>query len=155
MLCRSEIESITSYYKEKFQERLAKLSGGVVVLKIVIKICDYAQIGGASDTEVGEKKYRVMDALNVTKAAVEKGINEESYKFPIAVQQSFNSLWSQDVRGDPDSGIGGLQIQESRQVYLMRRSFEILRKFHWMILGGRFNQLSHVSSPLLSKPWEY
>ncbi|GJT47521.1 hypothetical protein Tco_0956236 [Tanacetum coccineum] len=39
------------------------------------------------------------------------GKNEESYKFPIAVQQSFNSLWSQDVRGDPDSGIGGLQIQ--------------------------------------------
>ncbi|GJT76483.1 zinc finger, CCHC-type containing protein [Tanacetum coccineum] len=40
-------------------------------------------------------------------------------------------------------------------LYLMRRSFEVLRKFHWMILGGRFNQLSHVSSPLLSKPGEY
>ncbi|GJY78491.1 hypothetical protein Tco_0484292 [Tanacetum coccineum] len=36
-------------------------------------------------------------------------------------------------------------------LYLMRRSLEILRKFHWMILGGRFNQLSHVSSLLLSK----
>ncbi|GJZ35966.1 hypothetical protein Tco_0581783 [Tanacetum coccineum] len=41
------------------------------------------------------------------------------------------------------------------QLYLMRRSLEVLRKFHWMILGGRFNQLSHVSSPLLSKPGEY
>ncbi|GJU14895.1 hypothetical protein Tco_1142861 [Tanacetum coccineum] len=40
-------------------------------------------------------------------------------------------------------------------LYLMRRSLEVLRKFHWMILGGRFNQLSHVSSPLLSKPREY
>ncbi|GJV79942.1 zinc finger, CCHC-type containing protein, partial [Tanacetum coccineum] len=40
-------------------------------------------------------------------------------------------------------------------LYLMRRSLEVLRKFHWMILGGRFNQLSHVSSPLLSKPGEY
>ncbi|GJX14139.1 hypothetical protein Tco_0205897 [Tanacetum coccineum] len=40
-------------------------------------------------------------------------------------------------------------------LYLMRRSLEVLRKFHCMILGGRFNQLSHVSSPLLSKPWEY
>ncbi|GJU41070.1 hypothetical protein Tco_1194027 [Tanacetum coccineum] len=39
-------------------------------------------------------------------------------------------------------------------LYSMRRSLEILRKFHWMILGGRFNQLSHVSSPLLSKPGE-
>ncbi|GKC58029.1 hypothetical protein Tco_1085627 [Tanacetum coccineum] len=40
-------------------------------------------------------------------------------------------------------------------VILMRKSLEVLRKFHWMILGGRFNQLSHVSSPLLSKPGEY
>ncbi|GJV03936.1 hypothetical protein Tco_1337505 [Tanacetum coccineum] len=40
-------------------------------------------------------------------------------------------------------------------LYLTRRSLEILRKFHWMILGGQFNQLSHVSSPLLSKPREY
>ncbi|GKB00342.1 hypothetical protein Tco_0828335, partial [Tanacetum coccineum] len=40
-------------------------------------------------------------------------------------------------------------------LYLMRRSLEVLRKFHWMILGGRFNQLLHVSSPLLSKPGEY
>nr|GEV12877.1 ribonuclease H-like domain-containing protein [Tanacetum cinerariifolium] len=41
------------------------------------------------------------------------------------------------------------------KLYLMRRSLEVLRKFHWMILGGRFNQLSHVSSLLLSKPEEY
>ncbi|GJV01247.1 MAK10-like protein [Tanacetum coccineum] len=40
-------------------------------------------------------------------------------------------------------------------LYLMRRSLEVLRKFHWTILGGRFNRLSHVSSPLLSKPGEY
>ncbi|GJT25329.1 hypothetical protein Tco_0895266 [Tanacetum coccineum] len=40
-------------------------------------------------------------------------------------------------------------------LYLMRRSLEVLRKFHYTILGGRFNQLSHVSSPLLSKPREY
>ncbi|GJY44590.1 hypothetical protein Tco_0432803 [Tanacetum coccineum] len=40
-------------------------------------------------------------------------------------------------------------------LYLMRRSLEVLRKFHWMIIGGLFNQFSHVSSPLLSKPGEY
>ncbi|XP_015892245.2 chaperonin CPN60-2, mitochondrial isoform X1 [Ziziphus jujuba] len=62
---RSTIESSTSDYdKEKLQERLAKLSGGVAVLKI----------GGASEAEVGEKKDRVTDALNATKAAVEEGI---------------------------------------------------------------------------------
>ncbi|KAL3620080.1 hypothetical protein CASFOL_034992 [Castilleja foliolosa] len=62
---RSTIELSTSDYdKEKLQERLAKLSGGVAVLKI----------GGASEAEVGEKKDRVTDALNATKAAVEEGI---------------------------------------------------------------------------------
>nr|XP_010918836.1 chaperonin CPN60-2, mitochondrial [Elaeis guineensis] len=62
---RSAIEASTSDYdKEKLQERLAKLSGGVAVLKI----------GGASEAEVGERKDRVTDALNATKAAVEEGI---------------------------------------------------------------------------------
>eukprot|EP00262_Sarcandra_glabra_P006184 TRINITY_DN18307_c0_g1_i1.p1 TRINITY_DN18307_c0_g1~~TRINITY_DN18307_c0_g1_i1.p1 ORF type:complete len:581 (+),score=158.70 TRINITY_DN18307_c0_g1_i1:189-1931(+) len=62
---RAAIESSTSDYdKEKLQERLAKLSGGVAVLKI----------GGASEAEVSEKKDRVTDALNATKAAVEEGI---------------------------------------------------------------------------------
>ncbi|MFS7975596.1 putative chaperonin Cpn60/TCP-1 family, groEL-like apical domain superfamily [Helianthus anomalus] len=62
---RSSIELSTSDYDtEKLQERLAKLSGGVAVLKI----------GGASEAEVGEKKDRVTDALNATKAAVEEGI---------------------------------------------------------------------------------
>ncbi|KAH9612148.1 hypothetical protein KSS87_013310 [Heliosperma pusillum] len=62
---RSGIELSTSDYdKEKLEERLAKLSGGVAVLKI----------GGASEAEVGEKKDRVTDALNATKAAVAEGI---------------------------------------------------------------------------------
>ncbi|XP_074566703.1 chaperonin CPN60-2, mitochondrial-like [Curcuma longa] len=62
---RSAIELSTSDYDtEKLQERLAKLSGGVAVLKI----------GGASEAEVSEKKDRVTDALNATKAAVEEGI---------------------------------------------------------------------------------
>uniref|UniRef100_A0A2P2KGT9 Uncharacterized protein MANES_15G048600 n=2 Tax=Rhizophora mucronata TaxID=61149 RepID=A0A2P2KGT9_RHIMU len=62
---RAAIEASTSDYdKEKLQEGLAKLSGGVAVLKI----------GGASEAEVSEKKDRVTDALNATKAAVEEGI---------------------------------------------------------------------------------
>nr|BAL45644.1 heat shock protein 60 [Ulva pertusa] len=54
----------SDYDRDKLQERLAKLSGGVAVLKI----------GGASEVEVGEKKDRVTDALNATKAAVDEGI---------------------------------------------------------------------------------
>lgn len=62
---RAGIEASTSDYdKDKLQDRLAKLSGGVAVLKI----------GGASEAEVSEKKDRVTDALNATKAAVEEGI---------------------------------------------------------------------------------
>ncbi|KAL9126129.1 MAG: hypothetical protein Q9217_004773 [Psora testacea] len=56
--------STSDYEKEKLQERLAKLSGGVAVIKV----------GGSSEIEVGEKKDRVVDALNATRAAVEEGI---------------------------------------------------------------------------------
>ena len=62
---KAEIESTTSEYdKEKLQERLAKLSGGVAVIKV----------GAASETEMKEKKDRVDDALSATRAAVEEGI---------------------------------------------------------------------------------
>ncbi|KAF2142766.1 uncharacterized protein K452DRAFT_350525 [Aplosporella prunicola CBS 121167] len=54
----------SDYEKEKLQERLAKLSGGVAVIKV----------GGSSEVEVGEKKDRIVDALNATRAAVEEGI---------------------------------------------------------------------------------
>jgi chaperonin GroEL len=56
--------STSDYEKEKLQERLAKMVGGVAVIKV----------GGGSDVEVGEKRDRIVDALNATKAAVEQGI---------------------------------------------------------------------------------
>src|SRR5699024_9701650 len=62
---RSQIAVTTSDYdKEKLQERLAKLAGGVAVIKV----------GAATETEMKEKKLRIEDALNATKAAVEEGI---------------------------------------------------------------------------------
>jgi len=62
---RAQIENTTSDYdKEKLQERLAKLAGGVAVIKV----------GGATEVEVKEKKDRVDDALHATRAAVEEGI---------------------------------------------------------------------------------
>merc|ERR1711901_1169 len=62
---RAQIEETTSDYdKEKLQERLAKLAGGVAVIKV----------GGATEVEVKERKDRVEDALNATRAAVEEGI---------------------------------------------------------------------------------
>lgn len=62
---KSQIETTTSDFdREKLQERLAKLSGGVAVIKV----------GAATETEMKEKKLRIEDALNATKAAVEEGI---------------------------------------------------------------------------------
>ena len=61
----AQIETTTSEYdREKLQERLAKLSGGVAVIKV----------GAATETEMKEKKLRIEDALNATRAAVEEGI---------------------------------------------------------------------------------
>jgi len=62
---KAQIEETTSDYdREKLQERLAKLAGGVAVIKV----------GGATEVEVKERKDRVEDALNATRAAVEEGI---------------------------------------------------------------------------------
>ena len=62
---KAQIEETTSDYdREKLQERLAKLAGGVAVIKV----------GGATEIEVKERKDRVDDALHATRAAVEEGI---------------------------------------------------------------------------------
>ena len=62
---RNQIEVTTSDFdREKLQERLAKLSGGVAVIKV----------GAATEVEMKEKKMRIEDALSATKAAVEEGI---------------------------------------------------------------------------------
>jgi len=62
---RSELKNTTSdYEKEKLQERLARLTGGVAVIKV----------GAATETEMKEKKFKIEDALNATRAAVEEGI---------------------------------------------------------------------------------
>uniref|UniRef100_A0A7S1FWL1 Uncharacterized protein n=1 Tax=Corethron hystrix TaxID=216773 RepID=A0A7S1FWL1_9STRA len=64
-LIRNSIETTKSdYEREKLQERIAKLAGGVAIIKV----------GGSSEVEVNEKKDRVVDALNATRAAVEEGI---------------------------------------------------------------------------------
>src|SRR5205807_1030352 len=62
---KAQIEkSDSDYDREKLQERLAKLSGGVAVI----------QVGAATETELKEKKHRIEDALSATRAAVEEGI---------------------------------------------------------------------------------
>ena len=92
---RKAIETTTSDYdKEKLQERLAKLAGGVAVIKV----------GAATETEMKEKKLRIEDALNATKAAVEEGIvagGGVAYVNAIAAVEKLIP----DVDGDEKTGV--------------------------------------------------
>jgi chaperonin GroEL len=92
---KKQIDVTTSDYdKEKLQERLAKLSGGVAVLKI----------GAATETEMKEKKSRVEDALNATRAAVEEGIVVGGGVALIRCADSLSSVTTPDE--DEKIGIG-------------------------------------------------
>ena len=90
---RSQIEETTSDYdREKLQERLAKLIGGVAVIRI----------GAATETEMKEKKARVEDALNATRAAVEEGIVPGG---GVALIRCMKALDKIDVSGEEKNGI--------------------------------------------------
>jgi chaperonin GroEL len=92
---KQQIEDTTSDYdKEKLQERLAKLAGGVAVIKV----------GGSSEVEVKERKDRVDDALNATRAAVEEGIVPGG---GVALLWAAKSL---KVKGDNDDQEAGVNI---------------------------------------------
>src|SRR5690606_26818406 len=90
-----QIEETTSDYdREKLQERLAKLAGGVAVIKV----------GGATEVEVKERKDRVDDALNATRAAVEAGVVPGG---GVALLRAANAI---NVKGDNDDQDAGIQI---------------------------------------------
>ncbi len=92
---KAQIEETTSDYdREKLQERLAKLAGGVAVIRV----------GGATEVEVKERKDRVDDALNATRAAVEEGIVPGGGVILIKASQKI------DVKGDNSDQEAGIQI---------------------------------------------
>jgi len=94
---RSQIEETTSDYdREKLQERLAKLVGGVAVIRI----------GAATETEMKEKKARVEDALNATRAAVEEGIVVGG---GVALVRCMNALEKINASGEEKNGINLLK----------------------------------------------
>jgi chaperonin GroEL len=94
---RSEIDISTSDYdKEKLQERLAKLAGGVAVIKV----------GGATETELKEKKHRVEDALSATRAAVEEGILPGG---GVALLNALSALNKLKVESDEATGVNLLK----------------------------------------------
>lgn len=90
---RAQLEETTSEFdKEKLQERLAKLAGGVAVVKV----------GAATETELKERKLRIEDALNATRAAVEEGIVSGGGTALINV---YNAVAAVDAAGDEKTGV--------------------------------------------------
>ncbi len=94
-LIRAELENTTSEFdREKLQERLAKLAGGVGIIKV----------GAATETEMKEKKLRIEDALNATRAAVEEGIVAGGGTAYINAIPAVSKLVSK-VEGDEKTGV--------------------------------------------------
>ncbi|MCB1384714.1 MAG: chaperonin GroEL, partial [Nitratireductor sp.] len=90
---KQQIEETSSDYdREKLQERLAKLAGGVAVIRV----------GGSTEVEVKERKDRVDDALNATRAAVEEGIVAGG---GTALARASNSISAKGVNDDQEAGI--------------------------------------------------
>lgn len=90
---RAQVEETTSEFdKEKLQERLAKLAGGVAVIKV----------GAATETELKERKLRIEDALNSTRAAVEEGIVSGG---GTALVNVYNKVASIEADGDVQTGV--------------------------------------------------
>ncbi|HKG78170.1 MAG TPA: chaperonin GroEL, partial [Pyrinomonadaceae bacterium] len=104
---RAQIEDTTSDYdREKLQERLAKLVGGVAVIKV----------GAATETEMKEKKARVEDAMHATRAAVEEGIVPGGGVALVRAARALEKFQiNKDGEGDPDEQIG---------VNIVRRALE-------------------------------
>jgi chaperonin GroEL len=100
---KTEIENTDSDYdREKLQERLAKLSGGVAVLKV----------GAATEVELKEKKHRIEDAVSTTKAAIEEGVVAGGGATLLRAQGKVNAL------------IDGLPTDEATGVRLVARALE-------------------------------
>ena len=117
---RKQIEETTSEYdREKLQERLAKLAGGVAVIKV----------GAATEMEMKEKKMRVEDALHATKAAAQEGVVTGG---GVALLRAAKALESVDVEGDEKTG---LEILRRAMEEPMRRIAENAGQDGSLIVG--------------------
>ncbi|MEW6233404.1 MAG: chaperonin GroEL [Chloroflexota bacterium] len=111
---KAQIEETTSDFdKEKLQERLAKLAGGVAVIKV----------GAATEVELKEKKHRVEDALSATRAAVEEGIVPGG---GVALLNAVPSLDKVQVNGDEATGVNILRraLEEPMRQIAMNAGYD-------------------------------
>jgi len=127
---KTQIEETTSDYdKEKLQERLAKLAGGVAVIRV----------GGATEVEVKERKDRVDDALNATKAAVEEGIIPGG-----GVALLYASKALKDLTGENDDQTQGINIVRRAIQYPIRQIVNNAGQEASIIVGKLVEQKSQT-----------
>ena len=127
---KAQIEETTSDYdKEKLQERLAKLAGGVAVIRV----------GGATEVEVKERKDRVDDALNATKAAVEEGIVPGG-----GTALLYASKALKDLTGDNDDQTQGINIVRRAIQYPIRMIVQNAGQEASIIVGKLLEQKSNT-----------
>jgi chaperonin GroEL len=140
---RTQIEDTTSEYdREKLQERLAKLVGGVAVIKV----------GAATETEMKEKKARVEDAMHATKAAVEEGIVPGG---GVALIRASKSLEHLKLHGDQQIGVNivARAIEEPMRWIATNAGHEgsiVVQKVKEMKLEEGFNALTDKYENLVS-----
>ncbi len=140
---RAQIEDTTSDYdREKLQERLAKLVGGVAVIKV----------GAATETEMKEKKARVEDAMHATKAAVEEGIVPGG---GVALVRAGKALESLKLEGDQAIGLNIIKraIEEPMRWIATNAGHEgsiVVQKVKDMDAESGFNALTDTYENLVS-----
>jgi len=120
-------ETASDYDKEKLQERLAKLAGGVAVIRV----------GGATEVEVKERKDRVDDALNATKAAVEEGIVPGGGTALLYASRNLANL-----TGDNDDQTQGIAIVRRAIQYPIRQIVENAGQEASIVVGKLLEQKS-------------
>ncbi len=127
---KAQIEETTSDYdKEKLQERLAKLAGGVAVIRV----------GGATEVEVKERKDRVDDALNATKAAVEEGIIPGGGTALLYASKNLANL-----TGDNDDQTQGIAIVRRAIQYPIRMIVQNAGQEASIVVGKLMEQKSNT-----------
>lgn len=135
---RVQIEDTTSDFdREKLQERLAKLSGGVAVI----------EVGAATETELKEKKLRIEDALSATRAAVEEGIVSGGGVVYLNLADALNKL-EKELKGDESTGMAIVKraLEEPLRIIAKNAGVEgsvIVEKVKGMEKGSGYNAVSN------------
>ena len=143
---KNQIENTTSDYdKEKLQERLAKLSGGVAVINV----------GAATEVEMKEKKDRVDDALNATKAAVEEGVLPGGGSALVHCIKNLDALY-QELNADEKIGVSIIKKAIEAPLRIIANNageegsvvlFKVLGQddeFGWDALSGEYKNMVEI-----------